>query len=84
VLVFSDSQYVVKSMTSWVDGWRRRGWRTKERKRVKNQDRWEALLAAVERHESVEWEWVRGHNGHPENKLVNDLAESAAHRSVGS
>jgi ribonuclease HI len=84
VRVISDSKYVVKGMTEWVEGWRRHGSRTKERKPVKNQDRWEALLAAVERHGAVEWQWVRGHAGHPENELVNDLAESAAQGGVGS
>ena len=84
VRVFSDSQYVVNGMSGWVEGWQRRGWRLKNRRPVKNRELWEALLAAAERHEAVEWTWVRGHDNHPENERVNDLAESAAHGSVDS
>ena len=84
VRVFSDSKCVISGMSSWVAKWQRKGWRVSGKKPVKNRELWEALLAAVERHEAVEWTWVRGHSGHPENEPVNDLAESAAHRSVDS
>lgn len=75
VRVYSDSLYLVKGMSTWIEDWQRRGWRTKGKRPVKNQSLWEALLAAVERHETVEWKWVRGHNGQPENERVNDLTE---------
>ena len=71
--LFTDSEYVRRGITEWVPGWKARGWRTADRKPVKNQDLWEALSALAERHE-VEWHWVRGHSGHPENERADALA----------
>jgi ribonuclease HI len=73
VELYTDSKYVRSGITDWVHAWRARGWRTADRKPVKNQDLWEALSALAERHE-VEWHWVRGHAGHPENERADALA----------
>ncbi len=69
----TDSQYVRKGITEWMDGWKRRGWKTAARKPVLNQDLWQRLdqLAATHR---VHWHWVRGHAGHAENERVDALA----------
>lgn len=73
VTVVTDSVYVMKGITEWLDGWRRRGWRTASRKPVKNRDLWEALDAALARHD-VRWQWVKGHAGHPGNERADALA----------
>jgi ribonuclease HI len=73
VELHSDSQYVRDGITKWIHGWQRNGWRTADRKPVKNADLWQALLDAESRHE-VEWHWVKGHSGHPENDRVDALA----------
>jgi ribonuclease HI len=69
----TDSQYVREGITKWIHGWRRNGWRTADRKPVKNAELWQELLAAAERHR-IEWHWVKGHSGHPENDRVDALA----------
>jgi ribonuclease HI len=71
--VYTDSEYVRKGITEWLAGWKRRGWRTADRKPVKNADLWELLDAEAARHQ-VSWHWVRGHNGHPENERADQLA----------
>ncbi len=76
VRVVTDSQYVKNGMESWIHNWKRNGWRTAGRKPVKNADLWQALDELVNRHQ-VEWEWVRGHAGHPENERVDALANRA-------
>ena len=73
VELHSDSQYLRDGITKWIHGWRRNGWRTADRKPVKNADLWERLVEAESRHE-VKWHWVRGHSGHPENDRVDALA----------
>lgn len=73
VELHTDSQYVQKGITEWLPGWKRRGWRTADRKPVKNDDLWRELEALVARHE-VRWHWVRGHAGHPENERADALA----------
>jgi len=73
VRITTDSQYVRNGITSWIHGWKKRGWKTASRTPVKNVDLWQALDAAVSRHQ-VEWHWVRGHSGHPENELADELA----------
>jgi ribonuclease HI len=87
VALYTDSKYVRSGITDWVHAWRARGWRTADRKPVKNQDLWEALAALAERHE-VEWHWVRGHAGHPENERADVLAnrglEETLARETGS
>ena len=77
VIVSTDSNYVKDGITKWVHGWKRNGWRTADRKPVKNVELWQALLEAAARHQ-VEWRWVRGHNGHPENDRADALACAAA------
>lgn len=76
VRICTDSQYVMKGITEWIAGWKRRGWKTADRQPVKNMDLWQQLEAALARHQ-VEWEWVRGHSGHPENERVDQLARAA-------
>ena len=74
----SDSQYLVKGMREWIHGWKRRGWKRKTGE-VENRELWQELDAAARRHE-MDWEWVRGHAGHPRNEYANDLAVGAATR----
>ena len=76
VRVTTDSQYVMKGITEWMAGWKRRGWKTADRKPVKNAELWRRLDAAQARHQ-VEWQWVRGHTGHPENEQADALANRA-------
>jgi ribonuclease HI len=77
VTLSTDSNYVKDGITKWVFGWQRNGWRTADRKPVKNVELWQALLAATARHQ-VEWRWVKGHSGHPENDRADRLACAAA------
>jgi len=74
--VYTDSQYVIKGIEEWVGGWKARGWRTADKKPVKNQDLWERLDALAAQH-SLEWHWVRGHSGVPGNERVDALANRA-------
>ncbi len=76
VVFTSDSQYLVRGMDSWVHGWIRRGWKRKGGA-VENVELWQELVRVAARHE-VEWSWVRGHAGHPENEYANELATRAA------
>ena len=69
----TDSQYVKQGIELWVPRWRANGWRTADRKPVKNQDLWEALSAVAANHE-VSWHWIKGHSGHPENERADELA----------
>ena len=73
VRVTTDSQYVQKGITEWLPSWKRRGWRTADKKPVKNDDLWKQLDELNARHE-VEWRWVKGHAGHPENERADALA----------
>lgn len=73
VLITTDSQYVKNGITQWIINWKRKGWMTASRKPVKNKDLWQLLDAEVAKH-SVEWGWVKGHSGHPENELADELA----------
>lgn len=77
VKVFTDSQYVQKGMTEWLAGWKQRGWRTASKAPVKNADLWQALEQAATRHAAVQWQWVKGHAGHPENERADALANRA-------
>jgi ribonuclease HI len=74
--VYTDSQYVIKGIEEWVGAWKARGWRTADKKPVKNQDLWERLDALAAQH-SLEWHWVRGHSGVPGNERVDALANRA-------
>lgn len=76
VILTTDSQYVKKGMTEWIEGWVKRGWKNSQKKPVANRDLWERLLALTEPHQ-VEWHWVRGHDGHAENERCDALAREA-------
>mgnify|MGYP002636800905 FL=1 len=69
----TDSTYLRDGMTRWIHGWKRNGWKTAAKKPVKNIDLWQRLEAAMASHE-IEWHWVRGHTGHPENERADELA----------
>jgi ribonuclease HI len=73
VRVYTDSTYLRKGITEWVAGWKRNDWKTKEKKPVKNVDLWLRLDEVASRHD-VEWFWVKGHAGHPENERADELA----------
>ena len=81
--VYTDSQYVIKGMKEWVANWKARGWRTADRKPVKNQDLWETLDALATAHE-VEWHWVPGHAGVEGNERVDRLANQAIDAMVAA
>jgi ribonuclease HI len=76
VALSTDSTYVRDGITKWIFGWQRNGWRTADKKPVKNADLWQALLDAARPHK-VEWHWVKGHAGHPENERADKLACAA-------
>ena len=78
VTLHSDSKYVLEGITRWVHGWKKNGWKTAGKKPVQNAELWHELIEAAARHE-VEWVWVKGHDGHPENERVDALACAAAH-----
>lgn len=82
VAVYTDSEYVKKGMTEWLRGWKARGWKTADKKPVKNDDLWKALDEAAGRHR-VTWHWVRGHNGHPENERADELARRGSKEAAG-
>ena len=71
--VYTDSQYVQKGISEWIESWKRRGWKTADRKPVKNSDLWVRLDALAAQHD-LSWHWVRGHDGHPENERADVLA----------
>jgi ribonuclease HI len=73
VVITTDSTYVLKGITEWLPNWKRRNWQTASKQPVKNVDLWQRLDEAVSRH-TVTWEWVKGHNGHPENERADELA----------
>jgi ribonuclease HI len=78
VTVFSDSRYLVDAQTKgWVEGWKKKGWRKKDKSEVKNIDLWKRLEAAAEGHE-IHWQWVKGHAGHDMNERCDVLATEAA------
>ncbi|MBO6836080.1 MAG: ribonuclease HI [Alphaproteobacteria bacterium] len=76
VRITTDSTYVRDGITKWIHGWKRNGWKTAAKKPVKNADLWQRLEAAAARHR-VEWDWVKGHAGHPENERADELARMA-------
>ena len=75
VELYTDSQYVKGGMTGWIHGWKKNGWKTSAKKPVKDAELWQALDEAVSRHQ-VNWHWVKGHAGHPENERADELARS--------
>jgi ribonuclease HI len=76
VRLFTDSNYLRQGITTWLPAWKARGWRTVDKKTVKNQDLWQRLEQALARHD-VEWHWVRGHSGDPDNERADQLARAA-------
>jgi ribonuclease HI len=77
ITLHTDSRYVIDGMTKWIDGWQRKGWVNASKKPVRNQDLWHDLIEAALPHQ-IDWQWVKGHNGHPENERVDQLASDAA------
>lgn len=77
----TDSQYVRLGVTQWLAGWQRNGWKTSQKKPVKNQDLWEDLSTLITEHE-ITWHWVKGHAGHPENERADALANYAIDNAV--
>lgn len=76
IKLYTDSKYVLQGITEWLPGWKARGWKTSSKKQpVKNQDLWEALDREIGRHK-IEWIWVKGHAGHPENERADTLARA--------
>ena len=71
--IYTDSQYVLKGINEWIHGWKRNGWKTSAKQPVKNADLWQLLDAQVKQ-QKLEWVWVKGHNGHPENERADALA----------
>jgi ribonuclease HI len=77
VTLSTDSRYVMDGLTKWIHGWQKNGWRTADKKPVKNAELWQELLAAVKPHR-IKWLWVKGHAGHPDNERADRLASDAA------
>jgi ribonuclease HI len=77
VKLHTDSRYVIDGITKWINGWQRNGWKNASKQPVSNIDLWHDLIEATARHQ-VEWIWVKGHNGHPENERADRLASDAA------
>ena len=77
VKLHTDSKYVIDGITKWIFGWQRNGWKNASKQPVRNADLWREMVAAMARHQ-VEWIWVKGHNGHPENERADRLASDAA------
>ncbi len=76
IAIYTDSKYLRNGITEWIENWKKKGWRTANKKPVKNQDLWERLDALRSQHE-IEWVWVKAHDGHRENELVDNLANEA-------
>jgi ribonuclease HI len=81
--VYTDSQYVQKGIGEWLPGWKARGWKTADKKPVKNADLWQTLDTLAQQHE-VRWHWVRGHNGHPGNEHADALANRGVAMLTGT
>ncbi|KQI70282.1 ribonuclease H [Loktanella sp. 3ANDIMAR09] len=75
ITIVTDSSYVKDGITTWIHGWKKRGWQTAAKKPVKNEELWKRLDAATQSHD-VSWEWVKGHAGHPENERADALARA--------
>ncbi len=83
VVLTTDSQYLVKGMTEWVQGWVKKGWKNSKKEDVLNRDLWERLLALSNVHR-IRWNWIRGHSGHPENERCDGLARQAIRDMLNS
>jgi len=82
VVLTTDSEYVRQGITSWLENWKKRGWKTASKKPVKNIDLWQRLEAEAERHH-MEWRWVKGHSGHRENEIADQLANKGIDELLG-
>lgn len=83
VRFYTDSLYLRDGITRWINGWKRNGWRTADKKPVKNIDLWTRLDELIAQHR-IEWHWVRGHSGHPDNERADELARAAAEAARNS
>lgn len=81
VTLQTDSRYVMQGLTEWLPGWRRRNWKTADKKPVKNQDLWQRLDAAAARHK-IDWRWVKGHSGDEGNELADRLANAGVDEAI--
>jgi ribonuclease HI len=79
IIITTDSNYVKDGITEWIHQWKKKGWKTAGKKPVKNKELWQELEAETHRHK-IEWKWVRGHSGHPENERADELANIAAYQ----
>lgn len=79
VTLVTDSQYLKDGITTWITNWKKQGWKTSNKKPVKNLELWRALEEVVANHD-VEWQWIRSHTGHPENERADELARAAIER----
>ena len=77
-----DSQDVKDGITKWIHGWKKNGWKTADKKPVKNVELWQALDEAIKRHQ-ISWHWVKGHDGHPENERADELARMGVAEARG-
>ncbi|WNP31395.1 ribonuclease HI [Morganella morganii] len=77
IVLTTDSQYVRQGITQWIHNWKRRGWRKADKSPVVNVNLWQRLDSAITRHQ-IDWQWVKGHAGHPENERCDELARAAA------
>lgn len=76
IILTTDSQYVRRGITEWIETWKKKGWKTAQKAPVKNQDLWQTLDQLNQYH-AIQWRWVKGHSGHVENELVDELANAA-------
>ena len=76
IILTTDSNYVKNGITEWIHGWKKKGWKTANKKPVKNKEYWQQLDVEVQRH-TIDWKWVKGHSGHPENERADELANEA-------
>lgn len=83
IVLITDSRYVQQGINEWVNGWIARGWKTASNQPVKNVELWKLLVAERDRHLSIDWQWVKGHAGHPENERADELATSAVKNEKG-
>jgi ribonuclease HI len=81
IILTTDSNYVKNGITEWIHNWKKNGWKTANKKPVKNKECWIQLDAEVQRHQ-IKWEWVKGHSGHPENERADELANEAVEENI--
>lgn len=81
VNLYTDSTYVQQGISEWLENWLQRGWKTASKQPVKNQDLWERLYQATQRHQ-IHWKWVKGHNGHPDNEKADELARKGLEKTL--